>query len=177
MRTIYKIMLLASVLCGLSSCAIIIKEQAPRWKYSLRYNGVQDSYECVEDTYPITREYTVPEFFIMEDGKVVFRFYSKALGLELQAASDGPFEARKQYRYKKGDEFFDASFDWLYGGMTYECTSGSVEFRRSILPSVAYTVHFEFDLTAPDGSTMEIRSGVFTVYYKVNPRNTDLGLK
>ena len=176
-HVITRIMLLACVVCGLASCAIIIEEHAPRWKYSLKYNGIADSFECVEDTYPISEEYAVPEFFIMDDGKVVFRFFYKDIGFELQAANDGPFKVGKTYYFSGTDEYFDVSFDWLYDGKDYECRSGSMSFERSILSNAAYIIRFEFDLYAPDGSKMEIRDGIFYAYYKVQPRNTDLGLK
>ena len=176
-KLIIRLLVLASVVCGLSSCAIVIEDHAPRWKCSLKCNGVAENYECVEDTYPVSMEYAVPEFFIMEDGKVVFRFFYKEIGLELQAASDKPFKNGKKYSFSAGDEFFDVSFDWLYNGKDFSCDSGTMQFNRSILPGIAYTINFEFNLSAPGGSKMEIRSGVFTVYDKVQPRNTDIGLR
>ena len=172
-----KILLIILALCSLSSCALEIKYQAPRWKYSLKYNGKEESFSCLEDTYPVSMEYSVPEFFIKEDGTVIFRFFYKEMGFKLQAANDGPFKNGRKYEFRKGDEFFDVSFDWLYKGKDYECTSGWMEFKRGFLSDAAYTVSFEFDLTAPDGSKMEIRDGVFSACNKVQPRNTAQGIQ
>ena len=160
-----------------SSCMIQIKYDFPRWKCTFACDGEQQREVCGNDTYPETFEYSVPEFFIRDNGEVVFRFYDKNTGLKLQAANDAPFKNGTKYSFKRGDEYFDASFDWLYGGKEYKCASGSMTFKRSPLPSIAYTIDFEYDLTCPDGSTMEIRNGIFTVYQRVNPRNTDLGLE
>ncbi len=167
---------LATFLC-ISACMIEIRYDFPRWKCTFTCDGEQQREVCGNDTYPETFEYSVPEFFIREDGVVIFRFYDKNTGLKLQAANEAPFKNGTKYSFKQGDEFFDASFDWLYGGKEYKCASGSMSFKRSLLPSIAYTIDFEYDLTCPDGSTMEIRNGAFTVYQRVNPRNTDLGLE
>ena len=177
MRTIVtRIIVTALALCCLSSCLIQIYYQAPRWKFTLKCNGTEDKFECVDDTYPVSMEYSVPEFFIMDDGKVVFRFYYKDTGFKLQFANDGAFSYGRKYSYKAGDEFFDVSFDWLYKGKSYECRSGFIQFESDIL-NADFTVNFEFDLEAPDGSRMEIRKGLFTVYDKVRSRNTSLWLK
>lgn len=170
------LLLLAATLCCLTSCLTMIYVKAPRWLVYLKHNGVEDSYTCFQDTYPVSQEYSVPEFFIMDDGKVVFRFYYKDTGFKLQFANDGAFSYGRKYTYKAGDEFFDVSFDWLYKGKSYECNSGFIQFERDILDA-AFTVNFEFDLTASDGSKMEIRKGQFTAYDKVKPRNISLGLK
>ena len=172
-----KIVLIIIALFSLSSCALEIKYQAPRWKYTLKYNGKTDKFNCVEDTYPVEMEYSVPEFFIRDDGTVIFRFFYKDIGFKLQAANDGPFKNGSRYEFRKGDEFFDVSFDWLYNGKAYECTSGWMEFKRGFLSDAAYTVSFEFDLIAPDGSKMEIRDGVFSACNKVQPRNTAQGIQ
>ncbi len=160
-----------------SACMIEIKYQAPRWKCTLRCNGKTEKAECGYDTYPTVYEYSVPEFFIMDDGRVVFRFYDKGTGLKLQAANDGPFKYGTQYSFSRNDEYFDVSFDWLYSGKAYGCDSGFITFKTSIMPGTAYTIDFEFDLSAPDGSTMEIRKGTFTVFDRVQPRNTAAGLQ
>lgn len=177
-RNFIKVLFLAACFCCLTSCMIEIREQFPRWKVSLKYNGVSDSFECVDDTYPASMEYSVPEFFILDDGdKVVFRFYYKDMGLKLQAASEGPFRYGKKYSLRSGDEFFDVSFDWLYNGRKYECQSGWMEFKRAMTIREAYSVSFEFDLAAPGEEPLSIRNGVFTVYDKVAPRNTGAGLQ
>lgn len=173
----FRLLLAAAAFFCLTSCLMEIKIQAPRWKYSLTCNGVTDRFECVDDTYPVSMEYSVPEFFAMEDGKVVFRFFYKETGFKLQAANDGPFRNKEKYSFAAGDEFFEASFDWLYGGKEYKCDSGWVMFKRNILPGTDYTVDFEFDLSAPDGSKMEIRDGVFTVFSKVEPRGSASGIE
>lgn len=177
-RKLTRLLSLALALFCLSACVIVVYHKATRWSLSLKCNGAEDHFECIDDTYPVEIEYSVPEFFIMDDGQVVFRFFYKKTGFKLQFANQGPFKYGKKYSYKAGDEYFDASFVWLYKGQQFECRSGSVEFKRPLLSasSIAYTVHFEFVLTAPGSNDMEIRNGVFTVYDKVNPRNTDLGL-
>lgn len=160
-----------------SSCMIQIKYDFPRWKCTLTCDGKHQREVCGNDTYPKSFEYSVPEFFIRDNGGVIFRFYDKNTGLKLQAANETPFKSGTKYSFKRGDEYFDASFDWLYGGKEYNCTSGSMTFKRSSQPSIAYTIEFEYNLTTPDGITMEIRNGTFTVYRRVNPRHTDLGLE
>ncbi len=176
-KSIIKLLLAATAICILESCLTTIVYQAPRWNYSLKCNGVTDKFDCRTDTYPVSMEYSVPEFFVKDDGKVVFRFFYKDIGFKLQAANDGPFKNGKKYYYSAGDEFFEASFDWLYEGKEYTCDSGWVMFRRNILPGTDYTVDFEFDLSAPDGSKMEIRDGVFTACSKIEPRGTASGIK
>ncbi|MBR4826936.1 MAG: hypothetical protein IKZ91_03525 [Bacteroidales bacterium] len=141
------------------------------------HNGISYDYTCVQDTYPVHMEYAVPEFFSMDDGRVVFRFFNKETGFELQAGNEGPFKNGKEYSFSAGDEFFDVSFGWLYEGLDFQCDGGSMTFSRNILPGIAYTVKFEFDLSSPDGSRLEIRKGVLTVYDKVEPRNAELGIK
>lgn len=170
------LLLLAICLCSLQSCMIEIREQQPRWGYSFKCNGVSQNYECVNNTYPSRMEYSVPEFFTMEDGKVVFRFYNKDTDFKLQAANNGPFKIGKKYDYKAGDEYFDVSFGWLYDGKEYECSSGWIEFKKAAFTREAYRINFEFDLTAPGSDKLEIRNGVFSVYDKVAPRNTAAGL-
>lgn len=173
-----KLLLLALCLCALPSCMIVIRDQSPRWEYSLKCNGKTDKFKCIEDTYPKSMEYSVPEFFIKEDrDKVVFRFYYKHIGYKLQFATTGPFQYGKRYEFNEGDEFFDVTFRWLYNGVEYKCRNGWIEFKKgSALLREAYSIKYEFDLTAPGSDKLEIRNGTFTVYDKVEPRNTDLGL-
>lgn len=160
-----------------SACMIEIKYEFPRWRCTLKCDGARQSQECVLDTYPETREYSVPEFFVMDNGGVVFRFFDKNTGLKLQAANGERFVAGTKYQFKRGDEYFDVSFDWLYNGKDFSCDSGWMIFKRNLMPNIAYTIDFEFDLSASDGSSMTISNGTFTSYYKVKPRNIDLGLK
>jgi len=161
----------------LSSCMIQIKFESPRWECTLKCNGKVQKEVCGNDTYPGEYEYSIPEFFIQDNGGVIFRFYDKNTGLKLQAANETRFKSGTKYSFKQGDAYFDACFDWLYKGKKYLCDSGSMTFNRSSNPSIAYTIDFEYDLVAPDGSTMEIRNGTFTIYDRIKPRNTDLGLE
>ena len=156
---------------------IEIKYDSPRWRCNLKCNGKSEKMVCRADSKQYYKEYSQPEFFIMEDGGVVFRFFDKDTGFKLQGGNDGPFKKGVKYRFSRGDEYFSVSFDWLYGGKAYSCDSGWMSFDYSVLPGVTYTVDFEFDLSAPDGSTMEIRNGVFSVYDKSNPVNTIPGLE
>ena len=172
-RTLY---ILLALLC-LTSCLIEINIEYPRWKYSLKCNGKDQSFICSRDTYPVDWEYSVPEFFIKDDGTVIFRFFYKDIGLKLQFANDGPFNNGKKYSLSAGDEYFDTAFQWLYDGKAYECKSGWIKFQRSIFSSVDYTMDFEFDLSAPDGSNLQIRNGVMTFYDRVQPRNTAQGIR
>ncbi|MBO4742236.1 MAG: hypothetical protein J5533_01250 [Bacteroidales bacterium] len=176
MRNCIKYILLAVSLLSLASCMMVIEYKPPRWKCEMKFNGASQSSLCEEDTYPVSMEYSVPEFFIMDDDRVVFRFFYKATGLKLQFANNAPFKYGKRYYFNGTEEFFDVQFDWLYGGVAYECTSGWIEFHSSVLSSVAYTIKFEFDLASPQGDKAEVRSGTFTVYDVVKPRNTNEGL-
>ena len=160
-----------------SACMIEIKYQAPRWKCTLKCNGKTEKAECGYDSYPTVYEYSVPEFFVMDDGRVIFRFFDKGTGLKLQAASEGPFKYGEKYTYSRGDDSFDVAFNWLYGGIAYGCDCGWICFKSSRMPGTAYTLDFEFDLSSSDGSSMEIRNGTFTVYDRVQPRNTAAGLQ
>lgn len=160
-----------------SACMIEIRIQAPRWRCTLNCNGKYEKAECGYDSYPTVYEYSAPEFFVRDDGQIVFRFFDKDTGLKLQAASDGPFKYGVKYDYSRGDEYFNVSFDWLYEGKDYVCDGGCITFRNNILPGIAFAIDFEFDLSASDGSEMKIRNGTFTVYDIVEPRNVDLGLQ
>ena len=176
-RRLLFIVLALATLAGTSSCLMVIRDSAPRWKYSLKYNGTNDSFTCTEDTQPFVQEYSVPEFFVMDDDVIVFRFYDKASGLKLQAGNTGPFINGKTYSFKEGDPFLDVSFQWLYNGKEYTCRSGSMKFSRNILPNIDYKIDFSFELETPAGTRLSITDGVFTAYSKIQPRNTELGLK
>ena len=171
-----RLIIVLACLCSLQSCMIEIREQQPRWGFTLKCNGVSQSYECVSVTTPVSMEYSVPEFFYKEDGTVIFRFYYKDTDFKIQAANNGPFKYGQRYDYKAGDDFFDVSFGWLYDGKEYECRSGWIEFKKALTIREAYRISFEFDLTAPGSDKLEIRNGVFTVYDKVEPRNNKAGL-
>ena len=169
---------LALSMCLASSCAIVIKQALPRWKVTLKCNGKSYSHKCGEDTYPVEMEYSVPEFFIRNDGRVVFRFNYKDMGFKLQfATTGGPFEEGQKYSFVRNEEFLDVSFGWLSDGKRFKCSQGWIEFNRSILPDISYTLDFEFDLSASDGSQLQIRKGTLTIYDRVKPRNLDLGLQ
>ena len=171
-------MALVALACCLTSCITVIEIKEPRWKCSFSYDGKQYSYECKEDTYPVEQEYSVPEFFTMDDGTVVFRFFNKDNGLKLQAACDGPFRYGQRYDFDPENVFWQASFGWLYGGAAYECRSGWVKFSRGLLPGVAYTMSFSYDLAEPvSGAVLQIRDGTFTAYSKVMPRGVGTALK
>lgn len=176
-KKVIGLLLLAAVLCNVTSCLIEVKQESPRWKYSLTCNGEKSSYTCTDDPLSIDLEYSVPEFFVMDDGAIVFRFFDKDTGLKLQAGCYGPFRSGVPYNFTKDDRYFSVDFPWLYNGAQYECTSGCFTFRTSILPAVAYTIDFDCNLSDPSGRNLEIRNGVFTVYNKVNPRNTAVGIR
>lgn len=174
---LFKILLTVSVALCASSCMIEIKYEAPRWKCTLEHNGVTEKLVCKEDSFPLSQEYSVPEFFFRDDFGVIFRFYDKNTGLKLQFANDGPFKDGQKYSFKRGDEHFDVAFDWLYAGKEYSCDSGWIIFKKYSIPGIDYLIDFEFDLSTPGGDKMEIRKGTFTVYYKVKPRNTFEGIE
>jgi hypothetical protein len=176
-KVLLRLLLLAAVLFGANSCLIEIKQESPRWKYSLTCNGEKNSYTCIHDPLSAEIEYSVPEFFILDDGTVVFRFFDKDTGLKLQAGCFGPFRSGVTYSFTKDDRYFSVAFPWLYNGAQYECTSGHFTFRTSLLPAVAYTLDFDCKLSDSSGNTLDIRNGVFTVYNKVNPRNTAAGIR
>ena len=175
-RSIRFLLPIMVALC-VSACMIEIKYQAPRWKCTLKCNGKTEKLECGYDSYPSMYEYSVPEFFVMDDGRVVFRFYDKESGFKLQAANDGPFKYGVKYNCSRSDDFFDVSFNWLYGGIAYGCDSGWICFKSSLMPGTSFTMDFEFDLSTSDGSRMEIRSGTFTLYDRIQPRNTAAGIQ
>lgn len=164
-----------SVLC-LYSCSIDDLDIVPRWSISLRCDGKAKSRTSTSNPIPVYKEYTHPEFFIIKDS-TVFRFNDEEIGLELQFPTSGHFIYGQRYEYKAGDRWFDARFDWIYNSESFSATSGWVTFNRSLLYGVSYTISFEFDAISKTGNTSKIRNGLFTVYEKSEPRNTEYGLK
>lgn len=166
------------LLATASSCIMVIstEDNDPRWEVSFKYNGHKESTTVTDNPSPVSMEYSVPEFFIKEDGRVIFRFNYENIGFKLQFPNNGPFVYGKRYSFTGKEEYFDVLFDWIYNGVDYSCKDGWIEFQSSKRRKIAYTIKFQFDLVSPGGTKMQITDGVFTVYEKIEPRNTDVGL-
>ena len=163
---------LAFCLC---SCLIHI-DPSPRWKVSLKNNGVLKSISSISDPSPGSNEYSHPEFFVNIGDTTVFRFNDEMDGFKLQFCTTGPFVFGQRYEYKKGERFFDVRFDWLYPSDDYYASSGWITFKKSIRDDIPYVVEFEFDMDSQTSPSAKIRNGVFTVYEKSGPRTTGAGL-
>lgn len=174
---VFRYILALVLLCAACSCIMILDiDNDPRWKVSFKYNKAKENLTFRDDPSPKGYEYSIPEFFIMDDGQVVYRFYFKNRGFKLQFANIGPFVYGKRYYFTGKEEYFDVSFHWVLDYVKYTCNNGWVEFHPSNDAKISYTVKFEFDLVSPEGKKMQIRDGVFTVYEIIKPRNTDVGL-
>ena len=175
-RTVVAIFVSALLILGVSSCMTVVRIDGPYWRVSLNLDKKSYTRASYEYPTPVNVEYTYPDFITIGD-TVVFKFFEKSGGFKLQIPNVGPFVYGQRYEFKGDERYFDATFDFIKSSDPPEAVSGWVKFNQSLLPSfIAYTMDFEFDVKGLSGYTGTIKNGVFTVYAKVEPKNTALGL-